>query len=72
MDYIEVGRTAHQLERDHGVNAWSYAKRLADEAEAEGKGDEAEFWRAVFKTLEPRQSGKIPIGSNSSFPPRTA
>jgi len=44
-DYVEVSRTAHQLAADHGHNAYPYAARLAREADADGKPDEAEFWK---------------------------
>jgi hypothetical protein len=54
VDYVEVGRTAHQLDRDHGDNAWRYANGLADEAKLKGKNDDSEFWLAVSRTLEPR------------------
>jgi len=54
VDYIEVGRTAHQLFADHGPSAYVYAAKLAREAEAEGKLDEAAFWKAVSAALTPR------------------
>lgn len=54
VDHVEVGRTAHQLARDHGRNASRYAAKLAGEAEAEGKADETEFWKAVSAWLTPR------------------
>jgi hypothetical protein len=54
VDYVEVGKVAHQLQRDHGRTAYLYAARLAHEAEAEGKTAEAEFWNAVSASLRPR------------------
>jgi len=54
VDHVEVGRTAHQLAKDHGRNAYLYAAKLAGEAEAEGKADETEFWKAVSACLAPR------------------
>jgi hypothetical protein len=54
VDYAEVSRTAHQLAADHGHNAYLYAARLSREADAEGKPDEADFWKAVFVALTPR------------------
>jgi hypothetical protein len=56
VDYVEVSRTAYQLALDHGLNAHLYADKLAREANAAGKPDEAEFWKAVFVTLRPRAS----------------
>lgn len=54
VDYIEVTRTAYQLQKDHGRNAWQYAERLAHEAAAEGKAQAAEFWKAVAAAIAPR------------------
>jgi hypothetical protein len=54
VDYVKVSRTAHQLAADHGPNAYLYAAKLAREAEAEGKLDEAAFWEAVSGALTPR------------------
>jgi len=54
IDYVQVGRTAHQLAADHGRDAHLYAEKLAKEAAAEGKTQEAEFWRAVSGALRPR------------------
>jgi hypothetical protein len=55
VDYVEVGRVAYQLTKDHGPeHARLYAARLAQEAEAEGKTNEAEFWKAVAGELTPR------------------
>jgi len=55
IDYVEVSRTAHQLALDHGHNAYLYAAKLAREANAEGKTDEAEFWSRVSAALTPRK-----------------
>lgn len=52
VDYAEVGRTAYQLGKDHGQNAYLYATRLFKEAEAEGKTAEAIFWKAVADWLK--------------------
>jgi hypothetical protein len=54
VDYVEVARTAHQLSADHGRSAHLYAAKLAEKAEAEGKLDEAAFWKAVSAALTPR------------------
>lgn len=54
VDYIEVGRQAHQLESTHGRDAWMYARRYAEEAARREKSEEAAFWRAVQHSLEPR------------------
>ena len=54
VDYTEVYRTAHQLAADHGHNAHLFAARLSREAEAEGKSNEADFWKAVSAALTPR------------------
>jgi hypothetical protein len=54
VDYVEVSRTAHQLALDHGHNAYLYAAKLSREADAEGKQDEADFWKAVSAALTPR------------------
>jgi hypothetical protein len=53
-DYIEVGRTTHELEASHGGNAYLYAAKLADKAKADGKIEESEFWKAVSLSLAPR------------------
>jgi hypothetical protein len=55
VDYIEVGRTAHELLHRHDWNAHEYAARLAAEALAEGKDEEYEFWRAVEVAVTPRE-----------------
>ena len=54
VDLVEVLRVAHQLIIDHGPSAYLYAARLGREADAEGKADEAAFWRAVSASLRPR------------------
>lgn len=54
VDFMEVGRVAHQLARDHGRTAYMHAARLAHEAESAGKSVEAEFWHAVSAALAPR------------------
>jgi hypothetical protein len=56
VDYAEVDRTAYQLGIDHGQNAYLYATRLFKEAEAEGKTEEATFWKAVADSLKLRDS----------------
>ncbi len=55
-DYVEVGRMAHELTATHG-HPWDrlYAARLAEEALARGEADAHRFWRAVERTLTPRQ-----------------
>lgn len=55
VDYVEVGRTSHELARMHGpVGARLYAAKLALEALTDGEKDEHAFWRAVEMTLTPR------------------
>jgi hypothetical protein len=54
VDYVEVGRKAHELDRAHGGNAYLYAARLAEEAHAEGEAEEYAFWKAVEANLKPR------------------
>jgi hypothetical protein len=53
-DWIEVGRTAHELADRHGRNAYAYAKKLADAAKAEGRDAEADFWVKVSATVRQR------------------
>ena len=56
IDWVEVGRVGHQLQLDHGRNAYVYAGKLAEQA---AKGDDerdSEFWRAVSSSLAPRGS----------------
>jgi hypothetical protein len=50
----EVSKAADQLSKDHGSHASDYAARLAHEARAEEKSDEAEFWGAVAAALTQR------------------
>ena len=54
VDFTEVSRTAHQLALDPGFGAYLYAAKLSHEARAEGRQDEAEFWKAVSVSLTPR------------------
>lgn len=55
IDYIEVGRKAHELERTHGPDAARrYAAKIALEALADGEKDQHAFWRAVEMSLSPR------------------
>jgi hypothetical protein len=54
VDYVEVGRTSHQLTVDHGRSAYLYADKLMLEATAGGKVDEAAFWKAVSAAPTPR------------------
>jgi len=62
IDWIEVSRTAHQVELDHGRNGHLYAEGLSCKAKEEGRLEECEFWEAVAAALRPR--GVMP---NSSF-----
>lgn len=55
VDYIAVLRTAHQFGIDHGHSAHLDAARLAQQAEASGEIDKAEFWKAVCAALTPRE-----------------
>jgi hypothetical protein len=54
VDFAEVSRTAHQLTLDHGHGAYLHAAKLAGEASAAGRQDEAAFWKAVTAALTPR------------------
>jgi hypothetical protein len=56
VDWVEVERAAHQLSLDHGIRAYLYAARLANEAHAKQEPDDAEFWNAVAMTLTPREA----------------
>jgi hypothetical protein len=56
VDFAEVLRTAHQLALDHGHGAYLYAAKLAREASAAGRQDEAEFWKRVSAALTPRDT----------------
>ena len=57
IDWIEVGRVAHELELRHGRNATSFAAKLADQAERDGQISGAVFWRSVSAALSPRDAG---------------
>jgi hypothetical protein len=57
IDWIEVGRVAHELELRHGRNAPSFAAKLADQAERDGQISGAVFWRSVSAALSPRDAG---------------
>jgi hypothetical protein len=61
-DFIEVGRTAYELGKRHGRDAVHYAGRLAVEALAEGKTEDAVFWKAVADHLAPRENQPTPFG----------
>jgi hypothetical protein len=52
--WLEVGRAAHQLELDHGRNAYNYAEKIAIKAEQDGIKEDAMFWNAVSASLKPR------------------
>ena len=52
--WLEVGRAAHQLELDHGRNAYNYASKLAIKVEQDGSKDDVKFWKAVSVSLKPR------------------
>jgi hypothetical protein len=54
VDYIEVGRKAHELAGTHGPNAAAYAAKLAERARAEGAAEEFALWKAVEAALTPR------------------
>lgn len=54
VDYVEVGREAHQLSSTYGRDAWLYAGRWEKMAADEGKLEEAAFWSAVTAALRPR------------------
>jgi hypothetical protein len=56
VDYVEVGRKAHELEVRHGEGAYRYAQRLSEEAEADAGPDDHRFWSAVAAMLRPRQA----------------
>ena len=58
VDYIAVGRKEYELVAAHGKDgALRYAARIALEAKAEGDNDAFAFWRAVERSLTPRQNG---------------
>jgi hypothetical protein len=55
IDYVEVGRAAHELVASHGAHAAGpYAAKLAKRAKDTGNADEQAFWEAVVASLEPR------------------
>ena len=58
LDYIEVGRAAHELSDRHGHDAHRYAARLAAQAAADGDLERHEFWRGVEAALTPRSISK--------------
>jgi len=58
VDYVEVGRVAHELRNRHGWNADKYAAKLAAEALEDRMMEEYEFWRAVEAALTPREKSK--------------
>jgi len=57
-NYVEAGRTAHELMLRMGREAHKYAARLAAEALEEGKLEESEFWRAVEAAVKPRSDSE--------------
>ncbi|MGM4964401.1 hypothetical protein AB7714_12895 [Tardiphaga sp. 1201_B9_N1_1] len=54
LDYIEVGREAHELSHAHGRNAYLHADRQAQWALEASEADEHTFWQAVAAALKPR------------------
>jgi hypothetical protein len=54
VDWVQVGREAHQLGRDYGKDAWIYATRFAERAQVGGEVEERAFWLAVAAALQPR------------------
>lgn len=55
VDYLEVGRVAHELGARLGRRAHLHASELAREAELRQKVDECAFWEAVAASLKPRE-----------------
>ena len=55
VDYIAVGRAAHELGERHGRRAHLHAAKLAREAKSKKRIDESEFWEAVSASLKPRE-----------------
>ena len=52
VDYVEVGRKAHELQAAQGQDgARRYAAKMAAEALADGEMDEHGFWHAVEMSL---------------------
>lgn len=56
VDGIEISHAAYQPQLDYGRRAHQYAAKLATEAEWEGNGEDAEFWRSVSGSLVSRAS----------------
>jgi hypothetical protein len=56
LDYIQVGRKAHELSAAHGLRAYQYAAKLATQALVEGDTEGHEFWKHVEAALTPRQN----------------
>ena len=54
VDFIEVGRVAHQLSAQHGTKAHRYAADTAARAQIAGDDAAHRFWRAVEAALRPR------------------
>jgi hypothetical protein len=54
IDYVEVGRKAHELKACHGADALRYAWKISEEAGAAGDLAEQLFWKAVAASLTPR------------------
>jgi len=60
IDWMAVGREAHQLERDHGSRAHLYAADQAVDAHKKSLGENEEFWNAVAASLRPRKTASRP------------
>lgn len=60
INWIAVGREAHQLELDHGPRAHLYAADRAMEAHEESLLEDEEFWNAVAASLLPRTTENRP------------
>jgi hypothetical protein len=56
IDYLEIGRVAHELAERHGRNAHCYATKQAELALVKGAIDEQRFWESVTAALMPRES----------------
>ena len=54
VDYVKVGREAHELALRHGRDAHRFALRMSQQAKDAGDAEAAAFWYAVNRTLEPR------------------
>nr|WP_294816893.1 hypothetical protein [uncultured Sphingomonas sp.] len=55
VDYVEVGRRAHELEARHGMDgALRQAQNISEEARVDGDLDDHRFWKAVAAMLTPR------------------